>query len=105
VDTEDTVAVKPELTVPAGTLTDAGTVTALLLLERVTANPPGAAAAFRVTVQLSVPEPVMEAVVQLKLLRTGTPVPLSAITDDVPLEELLVSVICPDDEPETVGLN
>jgi hypothetical protein len=55
--TEETVAAKFAVLEPAGTVTDAGTVTALLLLESPTANPPVAAAAFNVTVQLSVPDP------------------------------------------------
>lgn len=53
-----TVAEKAPLVDPAGTVTDAGTVTALLLLARVTANPPAGAAALSVTVQASVPAAV-----------------------------------------------
>jgi hypothetical protein len=58
--TAETVAVNPALVAPAGTVTDAGTVTALLLLERLTASPPVPAAAESVTVHASVPEPVMD---------------------------------------------
>jgi len=63
--TEETVAVKVAVVDPAATVTEAGTVTVELLLARLTVNPPVAAAAFRVTVQLSVPDPVNEPLVQL----------------------------------------
>jgi hypothetical protein len=55
-------------------------------------KPPVGAAAFRDTVQLSVPAPVNDPLVQVRPLNTGTPVPLRLITVEVPLEELLVSV-------------
>jgi len=51
---------------PAATVTEAGTVTDELLLARLTVNPPVAAAAFRVTVQLSVPAPVKDPLAQLR---------------------------------------
>ncbi len=90
--TEETVAVKLALVAPAATVTVAGTVTAALLLARLTVNPPLAAAAFSVTVQLSVPAPVNDPLVQLSALSTGTPVPLRLTAVEDPLEELLVSV-------------
>jgi hypothetical protein len=65
---EDTVALKVALVAPAGTVTEAGTVTAELLLARLTANPPLAAAAVRETVQLSVPAAVIELLLQLSAL-------------------------------------
>jgi hypothetical protein len=101
VPTEVTVAVKPALAAPAAMLTVAGTVTALLLLARFTANPPAAAAAFNVTVQLSVPAPVTEPLVQLSPLSTGTPVPLRLTTVD----ELLVRESVPAAAPAAVGSN
>jgi hypothetical protein len=106
-DTAPTVAVNPEVVAPAGTVTEDGTVTALLLLARFTAKPPLAAAAFSVTMQLSVPAPVIEPLAQLRLLRSGTPVPvpLRLIAADVPLDELLLSVSWPVAAPTTVGLN
>src|ERR1039458_114709 len=58
--TADTVAAKLPVADPAATVTVAGTITAELLLARFTANPPLAAATFSVTVQLSVPAPVIE---------------------------------------------
>ncbi len=102
--TEETVAVKVAVVEPAATVTEAGTVTALLLLARLTVNPLVAAAAFRVTVQLSVPDPVNEPLAQLSALSTGTPVPLTLTTVEVPLEELLVNVSEPEAAPAVVGL-
>jgi len=67
--TEDTVAVKPAVVAPAATVTLAGTTTAVLLLARLTARPPLGAAAFSVTVQLSVPAAVIDALAQLNPLK------------------------------------
>jgi hypothetical protein len=103
--TEETVAVKVAVVEPAATVTVAGTVTDELLLARLTAKPPVGAAAFSVTVQLSVPAPVIEPLVQLSALSIGTPVPLRPTTVEVPLEELLVRVSEPEMAPATVGSN
>jgi len=73
--TAETVAVKLPVFDPAATVTEAGTVTAELLLAKLTANPPLGAAAFSVTVQLSVPAPVMDPLTQVSALNTGTLVP------------------------------
>jgi hypothetical protein len=56
--TADAAAVNPAVVAPLATVTDAGTVSALLLLERITVRPPLAAAAVRLTVQASVPAPL-----------------------------------------------
>jgi hypothetical protein len=90
---------------PAATVTEAGTVTAELLLARLTAKPPLAAAGFRVTVQLSVPAPVIDPLVQLSPLNIGTPVPLRLIKVEVPLDELLVNVSWPVAAPAVAGSN
>jgi hypothetical protein len=86
--TEDAVAVNPALAAPAGTMTADGTVTALLLLARLTARPPLPAAAFRVTVQESAPDPdraTLEQLSELKVAGPGAaPVPLR-LTTIVPL--------------------
>jgi hypothetical protein len=103
--TAETVAVKLPVLDPAATVTDAGTVTAVLLLAKLTANPPLAAAALNVTVQLSVPAPVIDPLVQLSPFNTGTPVPLRLITVEVPLDELLVRVNEPLAAPAIVGSN
>jgi hypothetical protein len=103
--TEETVAVKLALEAPDATVTAAGTVTAELLLARLTANPRLAAAAFSVTVQLSVPAPVIEPFAQVSPVRTGTPVPLRLTVVDVPVDELLVRVNVPVIAPAAVGSN
>jgi hypothetical protein len=71
VETAETVAEKPMLVVPDPTVTPEGTVTAALLLTSVTAAPPLAAAAFSVTVQASLPAPVIDPSVQLIALGIG----------------------------------
>ena len=69
--TAETVAENPALVAFAGTLTEAGSVTALLLLARATLSPPLGAAALRETVQLSVPALVMEPLLQLSALNAA----------------------------------
>ena len=64
VATDDTVAVNPALVAFAGTVTVAGTATAALPLDTLTLRPPLGAAALSVTVQESVPEPIMDPVLQ-----------------------------------------
>ncbi len=103
--TEETVAVKAAVVAPAATVTVAGTATDELLLARLTVNPPVGAAAFSVTVQLSVPAPVIEPLVQLSPLSIGTPVPLRLTPVEVPPEELLVRVSEPEMAPAAVGSN
>ena len=102
--TEDMFAANAALLAPSGTVIAAGTVTEVLLLAKFTVNPP-LAAALRVTVQASVPAPVIDPFVQLRPLRTGTPVPLRLIVDAVPVDELLVRVNWPAVTPAPVGLN
>jgi hypothetical protein len=104
VATAATVAVNPTLVALAGTVTVAGTVTAVLLLDRVTTNPPLGAAAFRVTVQAWVPEPVMAPLPQVSAL-TVIPVPLRLTVVEAPVEELLVMVSEPEAAPAAVGSN
>ena len=101
---DKTVAAKLALADPAGTVTAAGTTTAAALLDRLTDWPPVPATAFSVTVQVSVPAPVIEPFAQLKPLRTGCPVPLKLIVVAVPVDELLVSVTAPLAAPAAVGV-
>jgi hypothetical protein len=103
--TGDTFAVKLALLAPAATVTEAGTLTSELLLDRPIANPPLAAGVFTVTVQLSVPDPVIELLVQLSAVRPGTPVPLRPTTIELPFEELLAIDSCPACTPAAVGSN
>jgi hypothetical protein len=69
--TAEIVAVKLALVAPAATVTEVGTTTAESLLDTSTTWPPLPAAAFNVTVQLSVPAPVTDPLVQLNPLGTG----------------------------------
>jgi hypothetical protein len=69
--TAEAVAVKPADVAPLATVTDAGTVTALLLLDRFTASPPLPAAEVSVTVQASVAAPVSALPVQESPLSEG----------------------------------
>jgi hypothetical protein len=75
--TTDAVAVKVAALEPAGTVTDAGTDTALLLLDRLTVKPPVEAADASDTVQVSVPAPFKVEFWQEKAL--------SAVVGAVPL--------------------
>jgi len=88
---------------PAATVTDAGTVTAALLLARVTARPPVAAAAFRVTVQASIAAPATELLVHVTAVGTGVPVPLRAIVSIGFEDAWVVTVRLPVTAPVAVG--
>jgi hypothetical protein len=103
--TDETAAVNDALAEPAGTITEAGTVTMLLLLARLTLAPPLAAAAFRVAVQTLEPEPVNDAASQDSPLSAVVPVPLRIITVGDPVVELLEMLNCPVTEPADVGSN
>ena len=82
----------------AGTNTEAGIVTAVLLLATLTLKPLGGAGALIVTVHGSVPIPVIDALVQLKPLNagaawtTGPPTPLKLISI-VSLTGLLLAML------------
>ena len=93
--TEDTVAVNPALLALAGTITVAGTVTAALLLTNDTLKPPLPAGPLSVTVQASLPAPVIDALLQESALNnpdTAVPVPVSPITA-VPLVDELLEMV------------
>jgi len=109
--TAATDAAKLVLIAPAGMVTDAGVVTAPLLLVRFTMNPPLGAAAFSDTVQLSFPAPVIELLAQLSALKLSTlagpataPVPSSPITSVPVLAALLDTVTWPVVAPIPAGL-
>ncbi len=106
--TDETVAANPALVALAGTDTLAGTAAAALLLDRFTLCPPLPAAALKVTVQLSDPEPVMEPLVHESPLNTGavaTPVPLRPISAVGLADELLAIVTWPVAAPALAGSN
>jgi hypothetical protein len=90
--TGDTVTVKLAVVDPVATVTEAGTVTAELLLAGLTVIPPLGAAAFRVTEQLSVPAPVIDPLAHVSALNTGTLVPSCSATVLATLLALAVSV-------------
>ena len=71
--TADALALNCTVVAVGGTVTDEGTATARLLLERLTANPELGAAAFRVTVQESETAPVKEPLLQVTPLRATLP--------------------------------
>jgi len=103
--TEETVAEKLVVVAPAATVTEAGTVTEVLLLLRLTVKPPVGAAVFSETVQASEPAPVMEAFVQVSPVSTGTPVPLRLMAAVPLVDELLAMVKVPLAAPAAVGAN
>lgn len=103
--TAETLAVNLALVAPAGTVTDDGTVTALLLLDRPTPSPPDPAAADKLTVHASLPEPVIAPWLQVTALsapETACPVPLR-LTDAEPDEALSVRARLPVTAPDDVG--
>lgn len=76
----------PALVALAGTVTVLGTVTAELLLDRFTINPPLGAAAVSVTGHASVPDPIIVPLLQYSALNAAVlvpvvPVPLRLTTD------------------------
>jgi len=78
------------------------------LLARLTVKPPLPAAALSVTVQLSLPAPVIDALLQERALNTpapAAPVPVRLITAVALVDELLWIVTCPVAAPVVVGSN
>jgi hypothetical protein len=105
VETVATVAVKLALVAPAATVTVEGTVTAELLLVRPTNAPPLAAATFSETVHESLPDPVIDELVQVTAAGVGMPVPLKFTVAVAPEVALLAIVNVPVAAPATVGAN
>ena len=69
----------------AATVTEDGTVTALLLLVSVTTSPPVPAAAVSVAVHVSVPAPVIDPLVHVRELSAAAAVVAAATPVEVPL--------------------
>ena len=106
--TDVTVALNDALADAVGTVTEAGTVTALLLLERLTAIPPLGADPLNVTVHASVPAPVIDELPQDTVLTVGAvdaPVPLKLTAVVGLVDELLVIVSWPETDPVAFGSN
>jgi hypothetical protein len=86
-----TEAVKLAVVALAATVTDAGTVTDASLLERLTLKPPLRAAAFNVTVHVSVPAPVIDPLAQVSALSVTTGLSCNAKVSET-LPEVAVNV-------------
>ena len=107
--TGETLAVNPTLIALAGTVTEPGTITAELLLPRLTLIPLLGAAPLKVTVQVSVPDPVIDALAHEIALSVAVlvavPVPLRLINSVGFAEELLEIVSWPVAELAVFGSN
>jgi hypothetical protein len=101
--TDATFAVNAALVAVAGTMTDPGTVTAALLLDSPTLNPPVGAEPDKLTVQESASDPVIEMLLQFTALTVGVPVAPVALRLIADVAALLDSVNCPLTEPGAVG--
>jgi len=100
-----TVALKLAVVVPATTVTEDGTVTAALLLDKLTVNPPAPAAAFRLTVQMSVPDAIIAPFAHTSASTVDSPVPDRVTIRGAPSVELFANVIVPVDVPAAAGSN
>jgi hypothetical protein len=76
------VAVNAALVAPEATVTEAGTVTLPLRLDKLTKSPPLGAAAVRLTMHVLVPAPVSDA--GLQLIPAGTTVTVGTTTAIAP---------------------
>ena len=103
--TEATLAEKDALDEPAGTVAPAGSVTAVLLLARLTLVPPVGAGPDKITAHGSTSDPVIDVLLQDIADTVGNgavPVPLRLT---VARGALLEIANCPATEPALVGLN
>lgn len=91
--TEAAVAEKIAEVAPAATVTEAGTVRAALLSERVTDWPPVGAAPERVTVQEVDPPEAMEEGEQERVLGTGRAVTVTEDVLEVPLAAAVTTTV------------
>jgi hypothetical protein len=103
--TEATLAVNDALVAVAGTVIEPGTVTALLLLERLTLWPPVGAEPDKLTVHVSASAPVMEVLLHDTALTVGVTVVPVPLKTTVAVGALLEIVNCPVSELAVVGLN
>ncbi|MGA3035041.1 MAG: hypothetical protein ABSD70_17275 [Terracidiphilus sp.] len=100
-----TEASKLALVVPDATVTDAGTVTAVELLDRLTADPLLSAAVFRLTVHTSVPAPVIDPSLHVSPLTTATPWPDRPTFLTSPSDEVFANCNWPFEVPAPAGSN
>lgn len=95
--TAETVAVKLALLAPAATVTEAGTESEVLLLDKLTTSPPVPAAAVKETVHASLPDPANDELLQETALSApGAAMPVALMfTTRLPVDELLAIVSTP----------
>ena len=96
--TDETFATNVTLVLPPATVTEGGTVTAALLLDRLTDSPFDGAATFVETVHVSVPAPVIFDLEQLSWLRIAVlvaPLPRNFTVAAGPEEELVMMLNWP----------
>jgi len=103
--TGEAIAVNDALVALAGTIIDAGSVTALELLAKATARPPAGAVEFKVTEQVSVPLPVIALATQLNFFTCETAFAVSLIFLFEFVVEFELSVSCPIAVPDDFGSN
>jgi hypothetical protein len=96
---EDTVATKLALVALSATVTDAGTVTVLLLLERLTRIPPAGAGPLNATVHVIEPEAIIDELLQVKELKPTkvevVPLPCSLTFAMVIVESVVMTLNWP----------
>jgi hypothetical protein len=103
--TKAALAVNLAVAAVAGTVIELGTLTALLLLARLTIRPPVGAEPDKVTLHASASDPVIDVLAQDTALMVGgrvVPAPLKAT---VTVGALLEIVNCPVTAPALLGLN
>ena len=106
-ETAETLAVNAAVVAPELTVTEAGVVTAALLLDRLTLKPPVCAAELSVTVQEFAPAPVKADVLQVSALSStvGCAAPMPVRTTRVGLlESSMVILSWPVAGPAAAGL-
>jgi hypothetical protein len=103
--TGKTLASKVALFAPDGTVTDAGTLTAMSLLASATSRPLAAVVAFSVTVQVSLEAPVTDPFTQFSPVSIGTPMPLKATEAELAFDALLAMLNWPVADPDALGPN
>lgn len=104
-----TAAVNAAVAAPAGTTTEEGTLTSVLLLERFTVNPPLGAGPLSATVQASLAKPLIEAAEQDREFKAAlvpvAPDPVRLIVTELPAEEFVESFKAPVAFPAVEGSN
>jgi len=103
--TEAALAVNVAVEVVAGTVIELGTLTALLLLARLTITPPVGAEPDKVTMHASASDPVIDVLAQDTALTVAGRVVPAPLKPTVTVGALLEIVNCPVTAPALLGLN